>query len=49
MIDSTNLPRVYGEKEIGLILKRATEIQQAEPSAATPPGITLTELEEIAA
>lgn len=49
MTDSTNLPRVYGEKEIGLILKRATEIQQAEPSAATPPGITLAELEEIAA
>jgi len=33
MTDPTNLPRLYGEKEIGQILKRATELQHAEPPA----------------
>lgn len=47
MSDSGSLPRVYGEKEIGRILKRATELQHREPSAA-PAGVTLAELEEIA-
>lgn len=47
MSDERNLPRVYGEKEIGRILKRATELQHREPSAP-PAGVTLAELEEIA-
>ncbi len=41
-------PRVYGDEEIGRILKRATELQQREPKALTT-GVTLAELEEIAA
>ena len=48
MSDSTDLTRVYGEKEIGRILKRATELQHEEPSAPGA-GVTLAELEEIAA
>ena len=28
-------PRLYGEKEIGQLLKRATELQQAEPAPPT--------------
>lgn len=47
MTDSGNLPRVYGEKEIGRILQRATELQHAEPTAPAA-GVTLAELEEIA-
>ncbi len=48
MSESHKLSRLYGEKEIGRILKRATELQDASttPSAA---GMTLAELEEIAA
>lgn len=42
-------PRRYSEKEFGLILRRATELQRAEPAAPDPAGLTLTELEEIAA
>jgi len=48
MPDPTNLPRVYQDKEIGHILKRATELQHAEPSAPASGGMTLQELEEIA-
>jgi len=36
-----NLPtsdRRYGEKEIGRILRRASELQRAEPSAPDPAG-----------
>lgn len=40
--------RVYGEKEIGRILQRATELQHDEPTAPAT-GMTLAELEEIAA
>lgn len=47
MTDPGNLPRVYGEKEIGRILQRATELQHAEPTAPAT-GVTLAELEEIA-
>jgi len=47
MSDPQNLPKVYGEKEIGRILKRATELQHREPSAP-PAGMTLAELEEVA-
>ena len=41
--------RRYSEKEVGLILRRATELQRAEPSAANPEGLTLRELAEVAA
>ena len=40
--------RRYSEKEIGLILRRATEFQRSEPSAADPTGLTLAELQEVA-
>lgn len=49
MDESSNLPRRYGEQEIGRILKRATELQHLEPSAPAAGGVTLAELEEIAA
>ncbi len=49
MTDPTNLPRLYGEKEIGQILKRATELQHAEPPAPSADSMTLSELEEVAA
>lgn len=42
--------RRYGDNEIGLILKRAAELQRQEPAAGTEgSGLTLPELEEIAA
>ncbi len=41
-------PRRYTEDEVGLILRRATELQRAEPTARDPTGLTLAELEEIA-
>ena len=41
--------RRYGDKEVGLILKRAAELQRLEPeSAAEGGGLTLAELEDIA-
>lgn len=49
MTDPTNLPRLYGEKEIGKILKRATELQHEEPSAPSADSMSLQELEDIAA
>lgn len=50
MSDQAPKRRRYGEKEVGLILKRAAELQQNEPaSAAEGGGLTLSELEEIAA
>ncbi len=48
MADHPNLPRVYGDKEIGQILKKATELQAREPSAPSSSGLTLQELEEVA-
>lgn len=48
MTDREHLPRVYRDEEIGRILKRATELQHREPKG-DPTGITLAELEEIAA
>ncbi len=44
----SSFPRVYGDKEIGRILKRATELQDQEPSAPSSSGLTLQELEEVA-
>ena len=42
--------RRYGDKEVGLILKRAAELQRHEPeSAVEGGGLSLTELEEVAA
>ena len=49
MTEPLHLPRVYGEKEIGQILKRATDLQHEEPSASSAAGVTLAELEDIAA
>ena len=40
--------RRYSEKEAGAILRKAAEIQRAEPSAADPSGFSLAELEEVA-
>lgn len=41
--------RRYGDKEVGLILKRAAELQRQEPASGTEGGgLTLPELEEIA-
>lgn len=49
MTDPGNLPRLYDEKEVGELLKRATEIQREEPvRAAAAGGLSLAELEEIA-
>jgi hypothetical protein len=41
--------RRFSEEEVGSILKRATELQVAEPSSTGSGGMTLSELEEIAA
>lgn len=49
MTDEGPSPRRYSEKEVALILRRATEIQRTEPSAGDRGGLTLAELEEIAA
>jgi hypothetical protein len=48
MTDRPHLPRVYSDKEIGQLLKRATELQDQEPSAPSSSGLTLRELEEVA-
>lgn len=48
MTDSEHTPRRYTEKEVGIILRRATEMQTSEPSAANPSGFSLADLEEIA-
>ncbi len=42
------IPRRYSEKEAGAILRKAAEMQRAEPSAADPSGFLLSELEEVA-
>lgn len=50
MTGQTSERRRYGDKEVGLILKRAAELQRQEPAAGTDGGgLTLPELEEIAA
>jgi ribosomal protein L13E len=49
MSETPERARVYGDKEVGLILKRAAEIQDREPApGARMRGFTLAELEEIA-
>lgn len=50
MTEPSNLPRLYDEKEVGKLLKRATELQREEGSRALPGGgMSLAELEDIAA
>lgn len=48
MAENENLPRRYSEKEVAILLRRATEIQQTDPSSPDSGGLTLAELEEIA-
>ena len=48
MSDQPHAARKYGEKEIGKILERATELQKTEPGHSTGGGMTLAELEEVA-
>jgi hypothetical protein len=48
MSDGAGGSRRFTEEEVGRILKRATEIQVAEPTSAGPGGMTLEELEDIA-
>ncbi len=42
------VPRRYSEKQAGEILRRAAEMQRAEPTALDPAGFSLAELEEVA-
>lgn len=46
-MSDSQIPRIYGEKEIGRILKRATQLQHKEPTAPAA-GLTLSDLEDIA-
>lgn len=48
MTDPDRPRRRYGEKEVGLILKRATELQNEAPELTEGGGLTIEELEEIA-
>jgi len=49
MSEPQNPRRRYGDKEVGLILKRATELQEQAPEPTEGSGLSLTDLEEIAA
>jgi len=49
MTNGTPAPRRYTDEEVGRILRRATELQRTEPLAGDVSGLTLPELEEIAA
>ncbi len=49
MTENGERRRRYGDKEVGLILKRAAELQRQGPSTAAGGGLSLRELEEIAA
>jgi hypothetical protein len=44
-----DLRRRYGDKEVGLILKRAADLQRQDPAGTAGGGLTVEELEEIAA
>jgi hypothetical protein len=44
-----HLPRLYGDKEVGQLLKRATELQREESEGGSSGQLSLRELEEIAA
>jgi hypothetical protein len=49
MTESNPDHRRYSEKEVTRLLKRATELQRALPVASASKGLTLSELEEVAA
>lgn len=49
MSDQPHPSRLYGEEEIRRILFRATELQKTEPSLGAGGGMTLTDLEDVAA
>jgi hypothetical protein len=50
MDEPSQLPvRRYDEKEVALLLERAAQLQRATPTVRDPSGLTLRELEEIAA
>jgi len=49
MTDAEEHRRRYGDKEVGLILKRAAELQSQGQGSAAGGGLSLRELEEIAA
>jgi len=49
MTESEEHRRRYGDKEVGLILKRAAELQSQGPASAAGGGLSLRDLEEIAA
>lgn len=50
MNDPSNLPRLYDEKEVGKLLKRATELQREDGiRGRAGGGMSLAELEEIGA
>ncbi|MEQ9399029.1 MAG: hypothetical protein RJQ04_07640, partial [Longimicrobiales bacterium] len=49
MPDSRNLPKLYDEKEVGAILRRATELGREDPgTAGRGGGTSLSDLEDIA-
>ena len=49
MPDLPTSPRRYDEKEVSHLFERASELQRALPSAQNPTGLTLAEIQEIAA
>ena len=49
MSDLTPAKRRYDESEVSRILERTAELQRAAPTSPSPSGLTLRELEEIAA
>ncbi|MBT8338049.1 MAG: hypothetical protein KJO11_15780 [Gemmatimonadetes bacterium] len=49
MNDLPTRPRRYDEKEVSRLLERASELQRSRPTAPDPTGLTLAELQEIAA
>ncbi len=48
MSQSDKTSRRYTDKEVGLILRRASNLQRAEPTGPDPSGFTLAELEDVA-
>jgi hypothetical protein len=48
MTDPAGTSRRFNEKEVALIIKRASELQQLESTAESSTGMSLTELEQVA-
>ncbi len=46
--DLTPRPRRFSDKEVALVLRRASALQRSEPTAVDPEGLTQADLEEIA-